>query len=157
MNKRIGLELVESGVAAVAELLEDRAPRTCDAIWRALEKPIETTALHGIWTGRTLEMNIPEGNRHFDPDSIPLENATTTPIRGDILWEYIPKGRIRSLFDGTWSIVLAYGPEALMRTPLGPQPANVWAEIRDDAEGFFQECATMWFGKAQTMRIKRLE
>jgi len=157
VNKKLAIEIVESGVSTVAELLEDKAPRTCEVIWGALKNPIEAKALHGAWTGRTLEIDIPEENRDFDPDSIPLENATTTPIPGDILWEYIPKGRIRSLYDGVWNIVLAYGPEAVMRTPLGPQPANVWAQIRDNKEMFFEECAKMWFGKAQTIRIKRIE
>lgn len=157
MSKNIVLELLESGVSTVAVLLEDRAPLTCEAIWRALEHPIETLAFHGTWTGRTLEITVPDENRNFDPDSIPLENATTTPVRGDILWEYVPKGQIRSLFDGAWNIVVAYGPEALIRTPLGPQPANVWAQISDQEEAFFKECATLWFGKAQTIRIKRLD
>jgi hypothetical protein len=157
MSRKIVLELLESGVSTVAELLEDRAPLTCEAIWRALEHPLETKALHGIWTGRTLEIDIPDKNRNFDPDLIPLENATTTPVRGDMLWEYIPTGQIRSLFDGVWNIVVSYGPEALIRTPLGPQPANVWAEIRDEGEEFYRACAKTWFGKAQTIQIKRLE
>ena len=157
MSKKIRLELLESGVSVVAELIEDRAPHTCAAIWGALEKPIETKALHGTWTGRTIEIDIPEGNRNFDPDTIPVENATTTLVRGDIVWEYIPKGRIRSLFDGVWNIALAYGPESAMRTPLGPQPSNVWAQIQAEGETFYEECAKLWFGKAQTIRITRLE
>jgi len=157
MSREIQLELLESAVSVTAALLEQQAPQTCDEMWEALKKPMESKILHGIWTGRTLEINIPGGNRSFDPESIPLENATTTPVPGDILWEYIPKGIIRSVDTALWNIMIAYGPESIMRTPLGPQPCNVWAIISSkNKEKFFKECAKQWFGEAQKIRIERV-
>ena len=157
MNKTISIELVESNVRATAKLHEDRAPSTCEAIWAALSSPLETPALHGIWTGRCLEINLPDSHRTFDADAIPVENATTTPVIGDLLWMYLPSGRARSLFEGVWNVVLAYGPEAVMRTPLGPHPSNVWAEITEADPGFYEACAKQWFGKAERVRIERSE
>lgn len=156
MSKRISIELVKSSVCAVAELLDSRTPKTCAAMWNALKSPLETKAMHGVWTGRSLEIDLPEQHRLFNPESIPLENATTTPMIGDILWEYLPKGRIRSLFGGAWNIIIAYGPESVMRTPLGPQPSNVWAQITECDPTFYQECAKQWFGKAEQIRIKQI-
>jgi len=156
MGKNISIELLESQVRARARLLDDRAPSTCEAIWNALQSPLEATALHGVWTGRCLEIDLPDSHRTFNADDIPLENATTTPVIGDLLWMYLPGGQARSLFEGAWNVMLAYGPEAVMRTPLGPHPSNVWAEITEADPGFYEACAKQWFGKAERIRIARL-
>jgi hypothetical protein len=156
MARKIELEIVESGIRAVAELLEEEAPKTCEAMWKALETPLETLALHAIWLGRTIEVGVPEANRNFDPEQIPMENATITPSPGDLLWKHFQAGAIRGLESPLWDIMIAYGPEATMRTPAGPQPSNVWAELVGDSQAFCEECAKMWLGKARTVRIQRL-
>ena len=156
MTKRIELEIVETGTRVTARLLEDEAPKTCEAMWKALETPIESKLLHGIWLGRTLEVDVPAANRRFGPDQVPMENATVCPLPGDVLWKYHPPKSVRGLESPSWDIMIAYGPEAVMRNPAGPAPANAWAEMTDNKDAFCAECAGLWFGKAQTIRIRRL-
>jgi len=156
VNRRISLDLVESGHQAVVELLDKEAPLTCEKLWKVLETPLEVKLLHTTQMGRTLEINLPQSHRLFDPESVPVENATTTPLIGDILWTYIPPARIRSLYEGAWNILLSYGPESVIRTSLGPQPANVWAQIVECDQAFYEECAKQWMGKAQVVRVARL-
>jgi len=157
MSRRIELEIVEARTMAIAQLLEDKAPRTCEAMWEALEDPIESRALHAIWLGRTIEVGVPEGNRVFDPDDIPLENGTVYPLPGDLLWKHFSPNAIRGLESPLWDIMIVYGPEAIMRTPAGAAPCSVWARITDNLESFCEECAKMWFGGARTIRIRRVE
>ena len=155
MGRRIVLEMVESGQRAVAELLDDQAPKTCEALWKALESPLEAKMLHSIWMGRCIEVGVPEANQNFDPRAIPMENATLTPLPGELLWKHFEAGAIRGLESPPWDIIIAYGPEAVMRNPAGPAPSNVWAQIVENAEGFCKECAGLWLGKAQTIRLSR--
>lgn len=155
MAKKIRLQNIDSGVTAVATLLEVQAPRTCEALWSALAKPLEAKMLHGIWTGRTLEIGVPARNQTFDPASIPRENATLNPIPGELLWKYFLPGEIRGLESPAWCLMIIYGPEALMRTPAGPAAANVWAHITENLSGFCEDCARLWFGKAEHIHISR--
>ena len=52
MARQIELALKLKGVRAVATLLEEEAPRTCNAVWDAL--PIEGETYHAKWAGREL-------------------------------------------------------------------------------------------------------
>ena len=80
MPKRFRIEVLETGVQAVAELLEDDAPRTCAALWQMLETPIEQNGVHAMWSGREVMTYVPEENRgDIDPAAIGVENATVYP------------------------------------------------------------------------------
>ena len=46
MGRKIELQILEEGVKAIAELYEKDTPKTCEALWSALQKPIENEALH---------------------------------------------------------------------------------------------------------------
>jgi hypothetical protein len=157
MGRKIELEIVEAGVTAIAELYEKEAPNTCEALWGALEKPIENQALHTIWMGRTIELGVPEDHQVFDPQNIPLENGTIYPLPGDLVWKHFSARAIRGLESPRWDIMVVYGPEAIMQTPAGTAPCCVWAHITDNLQPFCEECARMWFGGARTFRIFRLE
>lgn len=52
--KRIEIEL--EGVVAVAELLEDVAPRATAAVWDSL--PLATTMTHSKWSGRACVLTV---------------------------------------------------------------------------------------------------
>jgi hypothetical protein len=155
MAKKIELQIVETGTKAIATLLEEDAPKTCAALWQALEQSIETRTLHGTMLGRTIEVGLPEAHQRFDPTRIPMENATIYPVPGDILWRYFPPKAIRGLESPLWDILIVYGPEAPMRSPVGPMPCNAWAEITENRDAFFEDCAKMWFGGGRTIRIRR--
>lgn len=155
-NRMIEIEIMGSGITAIAKLLEEDAPETCEALWSALEKPLETKALHAVWQGRTLEIELPETHRTFKPDAVPMENATIYPLPGDVLWRYHPPKAIRGLLSPQCGIMIAYGPESIMRTPIGPAPSNVWAQIIENKEAFGYEASKMWFGGARTIRIRRV-
>lgn len=157
MSRRIQLELVDRGVQAIAELYDEDAPKTCAAMWKALEQPIETSTLHAIMMGRALEIGLPKENRRFDPTEVPMENATLTPVPGELAWIHFRPGAIRRLESPSWDLLIAYGPEVIFRTPAGPAPANVWARIVQNQEPFRRECAKLWFAGSTRICIRRNE
>ena len=81
MSRR--LEITIGGIPFIAELLENRAPETCRRILAAL--PIEGMVLQARWSGEAAWLPMDEFG--IDP---PLENATSYPSRGDLL--YYPGG-----------------------------------------------------------------
>ncbi len=87
------IELRVGGVTAVAQLLADAAPRTCDRIWDAL--PIEET-LHNLRYGgnatfvvldRLVDASLPIENRVFAHQ---LGTLAFRPEYGEIILPYGP-------------------------------------------------------------------
>ena len=157
MTKKIELTIVELRVTAIAELMEDDAPRTCAAMWKVLERPFECRARHSIWCGRKITLNIPELNRVIDPIEIPLENRTVFPQTGDLLWNYWPPKAVRGFPDGVWDFMVIYGPEAIMKGPLGQEPCNLFARITTGLQEFTAACSQFRISGAKTIRARQVD
>lgn len=74
------LELDIEGTVFTAELLEDEAPHSIEAIREFL--PLESHLMHVRWSGHATWINIDE----IDLPEVPRENHTVYPSRGDILF-----------------------------------------------------------------------
>ena len=81
MTKRFEIVFEKSGSVVVAELLEDKAPITCENLWKAIARPHTETLHHGGETGPEMWCFVPEPAE--DP---PYENSTVFPEHGDILY-----------------------------------------------------------------------
>jgi uncharacterized protein DUF3830 len=90
MPRRIELIFDETGTTAIAEFHEDAAPKTCNAIWAALETPMRAKGIHAMFAGREIMIEMPKENQRFDPTTIPPENQTVTPLPGELMWLYFP-------------------------------------------------------------------
>ena len=85
----------DDDVEVAARLDFENAPQTTQAIWDLLGRgPIESVAIHAIWAGRELSVEIP----HL-PEKLPLENCTITPAPGDILFWHMDAWVSRSYPD----------------------------------------------------------
>ena len=84
MGRKIEIVLEKRNLHFVAELLEDLAPRTCDAVWRAL--PQGGQAYHAKFASNEFFTLVPP---FADPEP-ELENPTVTPTAGDLLYFYFP-------------------------------------------------------------------
>jgi hypothetical protein len=158
MTKRFRIEILETGVKSVAELLEEDAPRTCAALWQMLEKPIESNGVHAMWSGREVMAYVPPENRvGIDPTSIGVENATVYPAAGDVVWAYFPAGEIQGFKEDGWDLAFIYGPETRIYIPTGMCPMNVWAKITQGLDEFAAEVGQIRFGVTKTLRIERIE
>lgn len=156
MSKRIQLTLVDSGTTAIAELYEEDAPRTAAAMWEVLAQPYEAQTLHGIFEGRKITLEPPAANRTPDAATIPAENTTAYPVTGDLLFKYFAPHAVRGLPEGQWDVALIYGPEVIMKNPLGILAYNLWARITANLEAFAAECAQVRLTGAKTIRLSRL-
>ena len=155
MTKHVELTVLESGVTAVAELYEDDAPRTAAAIWEILAQPYEARTVHGIFEGRKITLEPPAANRTIDPVKIPRENTTAYPVGGDLLWYYFAPRAVRGIPEGLWDVMVIYGPEAILKNPLGIIACNLWGHIIDNLDAFASECADVRIHGAKTVRVAR--
>ena len=134
------LALKLKGVRAVATLLEDEAPRTCNAVWDAL--PIEGETYHAKWAGRELYTLVPPFSA--GPGE---ENATITPIPGDVLYFDISPDTIdlpvalrRQYPHGLVDLAVFYGRNNLLLGPAGFMPGNLFATITDGLADYARAC-----------------
>ncbi|MBI2469019.1 MAG: DUF3830 family protein [Candidatus Rokubacteria bacterium] len=140
MTRQIELVLVRKKVRAVATLLEEEAPRTCAAVWAAL--PLEGDTYHAKWAGRELYTLVPPlGSRPGE------ENATITPIPGDVLYFDVPPDTIdlpvalrRAHPQGLVDIAVFYGRNNLLLGPAGFMPGNLFATITKGLDAYAKAC-----------------
>jgi len=81
MAKRFEIVFDDSGTSVTAELLEDKAPITCENFWNGIESPVRETLHHGGETGPEVWCFVPE-----PAEELPYENSTVFPEHGDILF-----------------------------------------------------------------------
>ena len=81
MGKRFEIVFEKSGVALVAEMLEELAPITCENFWNGIARPVRQTLQHGGETGPEMWCFVPP-----PAEELPYENSTVFPEHGDILY-----------------------------------------------------------------------
>jgi hypothetical protein len=155
-ERRIELSFPASGVTAVARLLDEDAPDVCNAMWAALEVPIEGEVTHAMASGEEVMLNLPEANRRFDPTAVPTQNATIHPRPGDILWTYLPPYYMKDYQTGLWDFIVVYGQAVLTSREVGPLICSRWAQIETPLEPFAREAARAFTDGRQPFRVRRL-
>jgi len=85
MPRYVRVSFTEADVTVVARMLDDYAPRTCDVVWDSL--PVEGDVYHSRYSGSDFYILPPA----LDPD-LGSENATRTPIAGDLTYAHVPPG-----------------------------------------------------------------
>ncbi|MSP12984.1 MAG: DUF3830 family protein [Chloroflexi bacterium] len=146
MARYIELTLKKRDVRCVALLMDDLAPKTCEAIWQAL--PQEGDAFHAKYASNEVFTLVPPF-AHPDPG---LENPTLVPIPGDLLYFYFPPGLIkrpdvRALADqsGITDLAIFYGRNNFLFSPqTGPTPGNLFATVVENFEAMAQACDNIW-------------
>ena len=150
--RKIKITFVEENVSAIAVLLDDKAPKTCDMIWKLLESPVENHGIHAKWTGAEISFGIPADRLPQKSGFVPPENQTVIPIPGDLIWNaYEPYqwfGNPLPVYD----FGIFYGRESRLFLPGGWRPSNRFGEIRENLDEFAIMCA-----KCQTEGIKLIK
>ena len=122
------------GATARARLMEDLAPETCAAVWRAL--PVTGPCGHVLLAGTSCAVAL-------DPAIVvPEENATGLIHTGDVLFIHY-NARERHGFPAAESKVYwAYDRYCMPRTPgkMTPEFPNVFAQFEGDTAAFFDAC-----------------
>ena len=143
MTKKIKLTFTENGVSAVAEFLDKDAPKTCEAIWKALEKPLKNTVIHAMFAGREAMFELPPEAWVFDGASIPPENAIILPVPGGIAFGYEPPYMRPGIPEELYDIAIFYGSGCRLLTSSGWFPMTNFARITEGLEEFAEMCAKL--------------
>lgn len=126
------VSFVDEGVSAEAELLEDRAPKTCRTIWGML--PFQGEVVHAVYSGSEVVYKFP------DMVTIPPENATSRVLPGDLAY-FSMKGGTSFFYPEDFSEVCwFYGRDATPSCADGPVQVNIFARFVGDAQDFYQVC-----------------
>ncbi|HZC69536.1 MAG TPA: DUF3830 family protein [Jatrophihabitans sp.] len=165
MARQIEVSLDKRGVRCVARLLDELAPRTCDAIWDAL--PLSGQAYHAKYARNEIYALVPA---FADPEP-DRENTTITPIPGDLVyfgfepWQLAPMShgyQDPALHSAARSVDVAlfYNRNNLLLNPdFGFVPGNVFGTIESGLDEIAAASQDLWMHGAagETLSFRRLE
>jgi hypothetical protein len=148
LPKAIKVVFPTLNVEVQATLLEEQAPLTCDAVWNALERPIEGSCRHGHDTGPELYVLMPPAPH------LPDENSTLFPIPGDFLFYHysgqLPRG------EKVYDIGMYYdrGGASLLR--IGWTPGNLFATVTENLAGLQRVAKEIHETGPKPIRVERV-
>ena len=156
---RVGF--VDEGVSAEAELLSERAPRTCEAFWEQLAEPLEVTGVHAMWTGPEVSLQIPPAEALPRLEDLPPENTTVMPEAGTIVFAYVEPYEFGGNPEPIFDVGIFYGPHGRIFLPIGWFPCNQFAgqeqfaRLVGDWDAFRTVCARTRTEGARTLYLER--
>jgi hypothetical protein len=159
------ISLEKRDVHCVARLLDEKAPRTCEAVWNAL--PLGGQAYHAKYARNEIYALVPS---FADPEPGP-EHTTITPIPGDLVyfgfesWQLSPAThgyQDEELFAASRPVDLAvfYGRNNLLLNPdFGFVPGNVFGSIEEGLDELAAAAQDLWLSGAagEVLSFRRLE
>jgi hypothetical protein len=151
--RQIRIAFEDGSGSAVADLLEEDAPNTSDALWEML--PLRLPAVHDIWSGH--EILAP-----LDPSVVlaPENVLTYIPIPGDVFYYYRPPHYVRGGPYGrteSAEVGFVYDRDTRPQGPRGPQAVNLFAHISSGMEDFARACEGMIRSGQKTLVLERVE
>jgi TPR repeat protein len=130
------IRLIEpgSGLDCRLVLLDERAPRSAQALWARAGAGGEHEAIHAMWTGPEISCPVPATAfpAGADLSGLPLENATSFPEAGDVAVVWAPANSFKGQPSAFFDVGLFYGPGARLFMPMGWVMASVCAQVADD-------------------------
>lgn len=164
VGRSIEIRLEKRGVSCVAELHDELAPRTCEAVWNAL--PQSAQAYHGKYARNEIYCLV-ESFASSEPGP---ENPTVTPIPGDVVYFTFEPWQLgtsshgyESRMEGTAGahiidLALFYERNNLLLNPdTGFVPGNVFATIVEGLEEIAAAAQDLWLRGVdkETLSFKR--
>ena len=157
-DRFIDVSLDKRGVSCTAKLLTDRAPITCDAVWKAL--PLGGDVYHAKYARNEIYALF----EPFASTEPPLENPTVTPVPGDLCYfsfagtELATRsyGYDRAVRPGTALVDLALFYERnnlLLNGDVGWVPGIVWGQVTQGLEAMARACNDLWRTGASGERL----
>lgn len=149
MHRRIRFTFPTVGASAVATLLEDAAPKTCEAVWSAM--PVAGSAHHAIYSGSEAVLLLPRLVR-AEP-----ENATADVRTGDIAFAWFDAGSSFGVTEAFAEICWFYDADGRPSMPEGPVPVNIFARFEAGSAAFFDACRRMRRAGITTLLVERVQ
>lgn len=144
MGRRLVFTFVDEGVSAVAELMEDLAPKSCAAVLSCLPQAGESH--HATYSGS-------EGVLILDRDlGVGKENATSKVIPGDLGYTRFEGGELWGYPKSFSELCWFYDRDAVPSMPDGPVPVNIIGTFVEGFPEFAAVCRRM-----RREGVKRIE
>lgn len=156
-DKKLYLKFVEANVEGIISLYWENAPKTCEAIWGALAKPIQVPASHAMFAGPEIMMGLPESARNFDPTTLPPENQTVLPEPGDMLWFYQAKNLFKIDPEEFWEVGMFYGVGGRTFGPTGWIPCTYFGRMTEGLDRIAEQCRLIRKEGIKTVEFGRVE
>jgi hypothetical protein len=160
-DRYIEITLLQRNVTCVARLLDDRAPRTCAALWDAL--PQSGPAYHGKYARNEIYTLVDD----FAPTPPGREHTTVTPAAGDVCAFWFTAEELGSASHGysgerrpaagAWVVDLAvfYERNNLLLNPdVGWVPGNVFATVTEGLAEMAVAAQDMWLNGFASERLR---
>src|SRR5881396_712017 len=159
MARYMELVLEKRQVRGVALLLDDKAPKTCDAVWNAL--PQEGPVFHAKSANNEIYILV----EPFATNEPGPEHRTIGPASGDVLYFYFPWGappppKVSHLKHPLVDLAVFYDRNNLLFSLYeGALPGNAFATIVRNLEGMRDAGNSIWYEGAVDERLifRRLE
>ncbi|MCC7355465.1 MAG: DUF3830 family protein [Anaerolineae bacterium] len=135
MPKRIEFVAEDESILAVAELWEERAPKTCEAVWNML--PVTGHFHHAIYSGAELAMILP---KFVD---LGEENATTAVLPWEIGFASLRKRDFFEVLEDFSEICFFYDRGARPSMMEGPVKVSLFARFISGQDGLYRLCHRM--------------
>jgi len=149
MARSIVLRIPERDVVAVADLLDDEAPRTCELIWDRL--PVEGRLVHGMYSGPELFIVLP------DFPAMAAENQVQRALPGDVGYWHNPAGLHASAPEEVAELVFVYDRGVSIK---GSDGSDSWVNLfarfgTHEAADFLAVCKRSRTEGPWTLRVER--
>lgn len=148
MPRHLAITLEKRGVSCTAKLLDEDAPRTCQAVWDAL--PQSGPVHHAKYARNEIYTMVPR----FAAAEPGQENPTVTPIPGDLVYFSFDGGMLDRQFKqdkdvdelpGVIDLAVFYARNnLLLNGDVGWVPGNVYGAIVDGLDEFAAACHDVW-------------
>lgn len=130
MPRTLVFHIVEGDVSATADLLDDRAPKTCALVWERL--PFEGRLIHGMYSGPELFIML-DGLPGVGP-----ENQVAHPLPGDIGYFHQDAGLFATSPRAVAELVYVYDRGVSIKGAEGHDSfVNLFAQFRPDTSAEF--------------------
>jgi len=154
LHREIEIVFVDGGVTGRVLLLDDEAPRTCQAIWEALPRAGEGS--HAMYSGTC-------GALFFDDAAIGAgigeENATGNIQTGDVMFTHYDAGTRHGHRNALSEIYWAYDRYVRPIVPgqHGPAIANVFGRVVGDPGPFYEMSRRLHSEGFKRLEVRRVE
>lgn len=152
-DRKLYLEFVETRTRGVVMLYWKHAPETCAALWKALQTPIRSRALHAMFAGPEVMMGLPEHARNFDPTALPRESQAVNAGVGELLWFYQPANFFKSDPSEFWEIGLFYDEGGRTFGPTGWIPCTFFGRMTEGLDAVAAQCRRIRTEGAKTIEL----
>ena len=150
MPKQFEVVFGSSGEAVAFDLLEDKAPLTCENFWEGIESPRQDALHHGGETGAEMWCFVAPPK-----EELPYENSTVFPEHGEVLYYHYRQPPTR---DGEMIYDIGiYWDRGQSKVAAGWLCGNLFARLADPADvtKLRREAGRLLAGEQTTITLRR--